>query len=216
MSRISSAPAPTSSSSGRDAVAGRRGSDEPTVVGRRVLGQRRVEPAGREQAGRRAPVAPGDVFRSNRTIDSIGQAEAGRDLLVGRLPAVRRRLRRQVGRDGRRAHPSGILELEATGDGVAMGGQALDLGQGRDGRREAGQALPGDALDLGPLAVRLDAQAAGRASQTAGRQDVVGARSRSRRRTPAPTARRTASRRCRCRSTVGSSGSTSTEQCSGP
>ena len=71
-SRISSAPAPTRISSVADAVAGGRRLDQPPVVGRRVLGQARLEPAGGAAASRRASGGAGEVFRSNRTIRSSG------------------------------------------------------------------------------------------------------------------------------------------------
>ena len=146
----------------------------------------------------------GDVLRSNRRISSIGIAVAGRDLLVGRLPAVARGLGRQAEGDRCRAHagPSvGPAAIRPRRRPVKRASTALRwavrpsaVGEAADGLADRGQAALVDPLDLGAATERLDRRAgrtSGRGRRWAGRGSR---RSRSRRRTPAPTARRRSSR----------------------
>ena len=114
----------------------------------------------------------GEVFRSNRTICSIGDAVAGRDLLVGRLPAVRRRGGRQVEGDGGRAHRASDPR---SGARRRRGGRSRPSASASVAIVAAERARPVavDPLDLDELAVGLDRQRARRTGQAAGRQDVV-------------------------------------------
>ena len=88
---------------GADAVAGGCRRDEPAVVRRRVLGERRVEPAGREELsgeGRRRRRRVQVEADDRPEIDAV----ARRDLLVGRLPGV--------------ADAGAVGELKVTGVGL--------------------------------------------------------------------------------------------------
>ena len=111
--------------------------DEPSVVRRRVLGQAARRTVRPRAARRPAPAGPGDVFRSKRTIVA---RIAGRS---ARRPPRRSPPRcRPAGAVGERERDRASGSSRACGrigeadlDGVAVGDQALGLGQGRDRRR---------------------------------------------------------------------------------
>ena len=136
----------------RHAVAGGGGLDESPVVGRRILGERRHEPAGGEQTRR-------EVRRGRRGVQVEADDRRGvepvacGDLLIGRLPRIARwRVGRGEG-DGRRAHPrrvgqasvpavpSGRLELLAVGVHHLLGDVAGHVVVVIERRRERAAAL---------------------------------------------------------------------------
>ena len=140
MSRISSAPAPTRISAGVDAVPLRGRIHEAPVVGRRVLGQGRLEPAGGEQVGDETRGGRGRVeveADDRRGVDTV----SGGDLLVGRFPAVRRWSGGGLERHRRRAHRAESSEADL--DRVAMSEKTLRFGERRHRRRGCERAPRG-------------------------------------------------------------------------
>ena len=178
-----------------DAVAGGGRLDQAAVVGRRVFGEGRLEPPGGQQAVHERRRGGGGV---QVEADDRGRVDAvpGGDLLVGRLPRVRRRGGRRGERHRGRAHR-----------GIGSSSNRISTASRWASRPSAsasvpivsridGEAVAIDPLDLAELAVRLDRQrrrTRGQGRRSAGR----GWRPwRSRRPIPAPTARRRWSRRC--------------------
>src|SRR4051795_13644362 len=96
-----------------DTVACCRGLDQTPIVGRWVFGQRCLEPARRQEArdergrgGGGVEIEPDD----RRWVEAVPRG----DLLVGRLPAIRRRRGRRREGDRRRAHRSGSAKRIST------------------------------------------------------------------------------------------------------
>ena len=115
----------------------------------------------------------GDVFRSKRMIDPGSTPyRSATSSLVASQRVGRGRDRRAEGH-GRRAHRSPRKRISTASRWASSPSASARV---PIGLADAGQALAGESLDLGVLAVGLHGQGARRARQTARRQDVVGAR----------------------------------------